>query len=101
MFKIQRPAQEYITHTETSRASKPRPKPGAQGPRAGRDPHRATSTATRDPGPSGPTRRTAPSIHLPRHSRGRGGPIPTRIPTGPFLGEVLDQTYRGVDLLET
>jgi hypothetical protein len=66
------------------RAAKFRPMLGAQGLWAGRDLYRATPAVTRDLGFSGLIRRTAPFSRLLRHAWGCGGPILTRILTGPL-----------------
>jgi hypothetical protein len=55
---------------------------GAQGLWAGRDLYRATPAVTRDFGFSGLIRWTAPFSRLLRLTRGCGGSILTRIPTG-------------------
>jgi hypothetical protein len=64
------------------RATKFRPMLGAQGLWAGRDLYRATPAVIRDLGFSGLIRRTAPFSRLLRQTRGCGGYILTRIPTG-------------------
>ena len=65
-------------------AAKFRPMLGAQGLWAGRDLYGATPAVTRDLGFSGLIRRTAPFSRLLRHAWGCGGPILTRILTGPL-----------------
>jgi hypothetical protein len=64
------------------RAAKFRPMLGAQGLWAGRDLNCATPAVTRGLGFSGLIRRTARFSRLLRHTRGCGGSILTRIPTG-------------------
>jgi hypothetical protein len=64
------------------RAGKFRRRLGAQGFWAGRDLYRATPTATRNLGFSGPIQITAPFSPLLRHTKGCGGPILTQIFTG-------------------
>jgi hypothetical protein len=56
-------------HHRQWRASKPRPTLGAQGPRAGRDPHSAIPAVARDSGHSGLIRRTA-QLSRPHNTHG-------------------------------
>jgi hypothetical protein len=60
-------------------AAKFKPMLGTQGHWAGRDLYRATPAVTQDLGFSGLIQRTDPFIRLLRHTKGCGGPIPTRI----------------------
>jgi hypothetical protein len=82
LLTVLRPAQEYFTYMETS----------SLGLWAGRDLYRATPAVTLDLSFSGLIRRTAPFSRLLRHTRGSGGPILTRILTGPPLSRLLQHT---------
>jgi hypothetical protein len=66
------------------RAAKFRPMLGAQGLWAGKDLYRATPAVKRGLGFSGLIQRIAPISRLLRHAWGCGGPILTRILTGPL-----------------